>query len=190
MTSIAIQDAFLIRLVESGYDNISIREIATLAGVGLGTLYLYFPNKESIAAVTMRRWLRNLAREMECRAANANLLLHQRVDTLIAANLDVIYPHVPQWRTLLMLERRISAPELYRQMYQYFVQMVARVLAGATDWPGAGEVQSVAFVLFSLLCSATRDALLVQDDLPNRVVWERQLQAALHAAMAASFDTR
>lgn len=51
---------FVIRLVERGYQNVSIRAIANIAVVGLGTLYLYFPSKESIAAVTIRRWLRSL----------------------------------------------------------------------------------------------------------------------------------
>jgi len=189
MTSIAIQDAFLIRLVESGYDQVSIREIAALAGVGLGTLYLYFPNKESLAAVTVRRWLRNLARDMEGRAAKAQQL-HQRIDALVVANLDAIYTAVPQWRALLTLERRITEPALYRQMYQFFVHMVARVLAAASDWPVAREAQPVAFLLFSLLCSATRDALLVLDELPERALWQAQLQAALQAAMVASSGTR
>jgi len=185
MTSIAIQDAFVIRLVENGYENVSIRDIATLAGVGLGTLYLYFPNKESIAAVTMRRWLRNLAREMERRAADRHTV-YQRVDALVQANLDAIYPQAAQWRALLMLERRISEPPLYRQMYQHFVHMVARTLAGATDWPATREPQPLAFLVFSLLCSATRDALLVLDELPPRNIWQEQLQAALRSAMAVS----
>jgi len=184
----AIQDAFVMRLVENGYENVSIRDIATLAGVGLGTLYLYFPNKESIAAVTMRRWLRNLARDMERSAADQHGV-YPRIDALVQANLDAIYSQAPQWRALLMLERRITEPLLYRQMYQHFVSMVARVLAGAADWPATRAAQPVAFLVFSLLCSATRDALLVLDDLPSRDAWQGQLQAALRSAMAASFGT-
>ncbi|MGE4340092.1 MAG: TetR/AcrR family transcriptional regulator, partial [Pigmentiphaga sp.] len=65
ITSTAIQEAFVICLVESGYERVTMREIASVAGVGLGTLYLYFPNKESIAAVTIRSSLRALARQIE-----------------------------------------------------------------------------------------------------------------------------
>ena len=59
MTTGAIQDAFVLLLVERGYEKVSMREIAGVAGVGLGTLYLYFPGKDSIAAVTVRSRLRN-----------------------------------------------------------------------------------------------------------------------------------
>ena len=61
MTSSAIQDAFVLLLVERGYEKVSMREIAGVAGVGLGTLYEYFPGKDSIAAVTVRSWMRRQA---------------------------------------------------------------------------------------------------------------------------------
>ena len=52
MTSGAIQDAFVLLLVERGYEKTSMRAIADVAGVGLGTLSLYVPGTASIAGVS------------------------------------------------------------------------------------------------------------------------------------------
>ncbi|RMX05760.1 TetR/AcrR family transcriptional regulator [Corticibacter populi] len=184
MTSVAIQDAFVISLIENGYESVSMRDIANLAGVGLGTLYLYFPNKESIAAVTIRRWLRQLAREIDRVAGSERLpTLRERAHALVAADLAVIYARLPAWRALMELERRITEPELYRQMYRHFVQVVADCFAGAIDWPAGRDAQPVAFLAFSLLCSATRDALLVLDEMPAQAQWEPALQASIWAGI-------
>jgi len=39
---------------EKGYDNSNINEIATLSGIGKGTIYLYFKNKKELYLATMQ----------------------------------------------------------------------------------------------------------------------------------------
>lgn len=206
MTSIAIQDAFVISLVERGYAQVSIRDIANIAGVGLGTLYLYFPNKESIAAVTIRRWLRHLLRAIERSGKSSSersgkpssersgkdsaeqgaATLQQRCQALVQHYLDEVLPQAKAWQALVSLERSITEPQLYRQMYTQFVQAVAGNFQTASDWPPGRDPFPVAFLAFSLLCSAVRDALLVLDTLPERGPWQCQLEQAVTSAVACA----
>lgn len=190
MTSIAIQDAFVISLVERGYQNVSIRDIANIAGVGLGTLYLYFPNKESIAAVTIRRWLRHLLRAIESSGKDPDASLQQRCQALVQHYLAEVLVKPKEWQALMTLERSITEPQLYRQMYTHFVRVVAANFESARDWPAGRDPFPVGFLAFSLLCSAVRDTLLVLEALPDHVPWQRQLEQAVASAVACAMDTK
>lgn len=51
----ALLDATAAELLEGGYDRMSTNKIAKRAGVSVGSLYQYFPNKEAIVAALRRR---------------------------------------------------------------------------------------------------------------------------------------
>ena len=58
-------------LLESGYDAFTMRAAAARCGIAVGTLYNYFPSKESLAGgVLLEDWRAELAQmEAECAAA-------------------------------------------------------------------------------------------------------------------------
>ena len=63
-------------LVEEGYDRASTNRIAHAAGVSIGSLYQYFPNKEALLSELMRRHVDEIGdgiEEMATRSANAPL---------------------------------------------------------------------------------------------------------------------
>ncbi len=168
MTSGAIQDAFVMLLVERGYDKASMREIASVAGVGLGTLYLYFPGKDSIAAVAVRSRLRRLAVKLEAAAKeSAGLTLEQAIRALVAAHVRTLLDQPAEWRALLYLERRISSPASYREIYREFVAVFRDAFAAAADWPAAQDPRRAAFNAFSIVDALAKQALLVQDICPD-----------------------
>lgn len=168
MTSGAIQDAFVLLLVERGYEKVSMRDIATVAGVGLGTLYLYFPGKDSIAAVTVRSRLRRLAATLEAVAiAPGPRTLDETVRALAEAHVRTLLDQAAEWRALLFLERRISSPEVYRELYKQFVHAFRDAFATASDWPAAVDSERVAFNAFSIVDAMAKHALQVQDTCPD-----------------------
>lgn len=168
MTSGAIQDAFVLLLVERGYEKVSMREIASVAGVGLGTLYLYFPGKDSIAAVTVRSWMRKQAAVLaEAARAPVPRTVEQTIRALVAAHVRSLLGQVNEWRALLYLERRISSPASYRELYREFVGLFRDALAASSDWPAALEPQRTAFNAFSMVYAIVEQALLVQDACPD-----------------------
>jgi AcrR family transcriptional regulator len=168
MTSGAIQDAFVLLLVEQGYENVSMRDIAAVAGVGLGTLYLYFPGKDSIAAVTVRGRLRRLAGSVEAVAIDAPArTLAETACVLASAHVRGLLAHANEWRALLFLERRITPPEVYRELYKRFVHVFRDAFAAASDWPPALDAERTAFNVFAIVEAMSKNALLVQDTCPD-----------------------
>jgi TetR/AcrR family transcriptional regulator, cholesterol catabolism regulator len=45
---------------EGGYDAVQMRDVATRAGVALGTIYRYFPSKDALLLAVMVQWLGDL----------------------------------------------------------------------------------------------------------------------------------
>lgn len=173
MTSRAIQEAFVLLLLERGYEKVSMRHIAAVAGVGLGTLYQYFPGKDSIAAVTVRSRLRAVAALVEeAGVASSPRTLQETVHALAQALVGTLLSQAAQWRALFVLERRISSAETYRELYMQFVHLFRDALVSASDWPAQFDRERVALNAFSIVDAMAKHALLVQESCPdaNQVV--------------------
>jgi AcrR family transcriptional regulator len=168
MTSGAIQDAFVLLLVEHGYEKVSMREIASVAGVGLGTLFLYFPGKHSIAAVTVRSRLRRLAATIEEAAIDASprtlaeiplAFLQQR--TFEPCSLKPTNgARSCFWSAASLLPRSIASSK-------QFVYLCRDASAAASDWPPTLNAERTAFNAFSIVDAMAKHALLVQDTCPD-----------------------
>jgi len=184
MTTAAIQDAFVIALVEKGYERVSMREIASIAGVGLGTLYLYFPNKDSIAAVTVSTWMRRHAHGMKS-AMNERpgSTVLERSDAMVRACAEEILSQPNPWRALLFLERRLTPPAVYQAVYLQHVRIVAESLAGASDWPAHADAHQAASSAFCISEALLRNALLVQAASPPIEPFTAAIQKAVRDAI-------
>jgi AcrR family transcriptional regulator len=166
MTSGAIQDAFLMLLVERGYEKVAMRDIAGVAGVGLGTLYLYFPGKESIAAVTLRTRLRKLGTAALAAVPPSPRTLAETIHALAKVHVQALLGQPAEWKSLLFLERRITPPDIYRELYKEFVYLFRDAFVAAADWPVQLEPDRAAFNAFSIVDAMAKHALLVQDASP------------------------
>lgn len=60
----AILDAAARLLASEGYEAVSTNRIAEVAGVSIGSLYEYFPNKQAVVAATLARALREIVAEV------------------------------------------------------------------------------------------------------------------------------
>jgi AcrR family transcriptional regulator len=186
MTSGAIQDAFVLLLVERGYEKVSMREIASVAGVGLGTLYEYFPGKESIAAVTVRSWMRKQVALVAAAAkAPAPRTLDETVAALAAAHVRGLLAHTDAWRALLHVERAISSPASYREIYREFVALFRDAFVAASDWPATLDAQRIAFNALTIVNAIAGQALLVHDAEPDDDALLHDVQCAVAAYIAA-----
>ena len=155
-------------LVERDYEKISMREIAGVAGVGLGTLYLYFPGKESIAAVTIRRWMRKQAAILALAAkASGPRTVEAALRAMVRAHVGGLLAQADEWRALLSLERRISSPASYREIYREFVGLFHEAFVASSDWPAGLDPMRTAFNAFSMVDAIASQALLVQEVCPH-----------------------
>lgn len=71
-----ILDATARILEDLGYAALTTNGVAAVAGVAIGALYAYFPNKETIVAELVRRTIREMVQETEDAFASA-----ERIDT-------------------------------------------------------------------------------------------------------------
>ncbi|WP_034386245.1 TetR/AcrR family transcriptional regulator [Comamonas composti] len=184
-TSQAIQDAFLILLLEKGYESVSIRDIAGVAGVGIGTLYLYYPNKESIAAVTVRSRVRQLASALvRARDAHGPRTVREIATALVAAHVGLMLGQPAHWTALILLERRLSSLESYRQLYRHHVDITHEALAAAIDWPDGQQPAMAAFSVFTMADGLVRNALLTWAVEPRAGEIEAQVLQAVCGYLA------
>lgn len=87
----AILDAAARVLVKEGYDRATTNHIADVAGVGIGTLYEYFPSKESVFAALRRRMNQEgFARLMEAADNSKEVSPREMIEQIVQARIDVV----------------------------------------------------------------------------------------------------
>ncbi len=140
MTQQAILDAFVRLLVEKSYADLTMRDIALVAGVGLGTLYEYFPGKKSIAAHCIHERFKSIGTQMHVWVGSQG---GQSLPVMISYLIEqIIHMHAEkteEWSALIFLERQISNLEAYANLYGQIVDIwESAFLASADyrDYPG------------------------------------------------------
>jgi AcrR family transcriptional regulator len=112
----AILEATAHILTEEGYDKANTNRIAERAGISIGSLYQYFPNKESLMAALMEQHSQEIA-----------ALVATKLKDLVDAPLDVAIPelvkaviaaHAINPRLHQVLNEEIPRSERLQQMQQ------------------------------------------------------------------------
>lgn len=164
MTQTAIIDAFVRLLLEKGYERLSMRDIALVAGVGLGTLYEYFPNKKSIAAHSVQQRFKLAGVQMQaCIAAQRGGTLLVLVNAILDQLLALHSQGIEVWSALIFLERKISDVQAYRNLYQQILELWQQAFLASSDlslYPGkqAGVVHAAVYgLLYQRLMMAPQE---------------------------------
>ncbi|MES2264423.1 MAG: helix-turn-helix domain-containing protein [Pseudomonadota bacterium] len=185
-TSLAIQEAFVRVLLERGYERTPIREVALVAGVGIGTFYEYFPNKEALAAVCLRTRMKAVVAQLATLAAEP---AHSTLGSLVDAMLDELVrsftTDATQWAALLQLERRISTPAAYQKLYRMALDMWAGALGGARTWTARVSVEEVAYVLHTASYSLVTQRVMLDAERTDAAALRRQVGVMVHAYLDA-----
>ncbi|MBL7665245.1 MAG: TetR/AcrR family transcriptional regulator [Bacteriovoracaceae bacterium] len=91
-----------------GFEETSTNKIAEKAGVSIGSLYQYFPNKESIIAMMLERHINKQAAKLEARVAD---LTTANLEETIRALLKVVF------------EEKRNSPKINRILAQRFAAL-------------------------------------------------------------------
>jgi AcrR family transcriptional regulator len=128
-TLAALQESFVRVLVERGYEKMTIREVAAVAGIGVGTFYDYVPNLRALAASTIHK------RCMDTAAHLQNTVTEQEgqdirimVKALLQALVREGFGKPQEWTALLMLERQVSSAAALRKIHESYVQVWAQAI--------------------------------------------------------------
>ena len=107
-----------------GYQAVSIRDIATAAGVTNAALYYHFPNKDALFDEVIEHYADKLAQRLQVAGAKADTPRKQ-----LAAMLYEYAKNVPERRSLLFSLRRQPDDVDRKQLDRQHNRMVNRMLA-------------------------------------------------------------
>jgi AcrR family transcriptional regulator len=157
----AIVDAAARVLVEDGYGHFTTNRVAARAGVSVGSLYQYFPNKEALLAELKGRHVADLERGLETTMARVgNAPLPDVVGALIEAN----------------VASHLVDPELHRVLTAEVPQL------GSIDATTGFERRAAARV--RALLESRRHEITIRDlDLATYLI-VRTVEATIHEAVA------
>ena len=133
ITQEALMESFVRLLHERPANEITIREITDIAGVGLGTFYEYFSKKEDLIALTIHQHVKSNAEALKSYAQSlielsTNLDFSAYLRQVIHFQLQEIQAQQFLWAQTFLLERQISSIEIYRKSYDMMVQMWQTIL--------------------------------------------------------------
>ena len=164
----ALLEATAQLLVESGYEKTSTNRIAKRAGVSIGSLYQYFPNKEALMSSVVERLV---DAEIDHIQAHLDSVLDEH------ATLKEVIPEI--FRGLL--DAQMIHPHLARVLYQYappkgqvqmivlftrrFQRIVLRTLEHLQEPLRPENLELASFVLVSAVQGIIRQTILDRQEL-------------------------
>ena len=129
----ALQEAFVRVLITQGYEKMTVREVVSVAGVGIGTFYDYVPNLRTLAASTIHK------RCIECGtllratvAEHAGQSLETMVKELLETLINLGFSRPREWTALLLLERQVSSASALRKIHEEYVAIWAAALRASS----------------------------------------------------------
>jgi AcrR family transcriptional regulator len=151
-------------LVKNGYDAFTTNRVAEKAGVSIGSLYQYFPNKEALLSELMRRH---------------TIAIEEGIDAMAERAKSVPLPEVVRVAVEHNVRSHLVDPELHRVLSEV-------PPLGTLDWEAAFNERMVARVRAAF--EARRSEIVVPDlDLAVYVV-THAVEAIVHNAATERFE--
>jgi AcrR family transcriptional regulator len=176
-------------LVKQGFDGLSTNAVASAAGVSIGSLYQYFPNKEALVLALIDRHMEDMNAAILAeltRVAKLPLAEAARCVVELTIRAHAIDPELH--RVLTEQVPRIGKLARLREMDEICHRMVAGLLAARRDEVAIRDPDLAAFILVSAIESVVhRAALLYPQKLKDpRLVDETTLMVTRYLGVAAN----
>jgi AcrR family transcriptional regulator len=124
VTVMALQEAFVRILLDQGYEKTTIREVVSVAGVGIGTFYDYYPNLRALAAATINNRCKDGATLLQATVAqNAGQPVAIMVKAILNTFINISFSRPKEWQAFLLLERQISSAEALKKIHDQYTLM-------------------------------------------------------------------
>ena len=163
----AILEATVQVLLEVGKERLTTTRVASRAGVSVGTLYQYFPNKSALLQAALKRHLDGVAEAVErvCREQRGNSLecmATALVDGFLRAKMNDGKTSV----ALYAVSSDVDGARIAREMGHRFHQAVVAMLTSARE-PLTKDPQLVASILQGAMGGVSRR--LLESDAPSEL---------------------
>jgi AcrR family transcriptional regulator len=156
----AIFEATIQVLLAFGPSRLTTTRVAERAGVSVGTLYQYFPNKQALLFALIQRHLSEVAEALELACKRySGLRLGAISDGLVAAYLEAKTRHLEGTRALYAITYELdNGADLVGSAARRIQAAITPLLASASDASFA-DVARVGFALRAALAGTVRTVL-------------------------------
>lgn len=180
----AIYDAFVRIWQSKGWDGITTRAVALETGIAVGTLYDYFPNKQSLLSGYVRHCIDVLLEAIEQQVIQApGLHWPQRVQRLVRLTCGMDVAELPYFDSdMLLLEHRIAEPKHHRRVYEEMSAQWQKSFDACTGLPQRPDAATVK-ALFLAVWGARRYLLLVQPQDIDAQTWVAEMERLCNAVL-------
>ena len=160
-------------LIEKGYHEMSMDEIAARVGISKGTVYLHFASKEDLVFALFERDMQKFQELVEARIDPASTargrletILHLMFEGLLSKRISLLYTiYNSSELRKIFIEKKGCMREMMEQLTTCVTSLLEEGKAGGEfDATLATSVMLSAF--FSLLSPKSYERLIVDDQLP------------------------
>ena len=148
-------------LIKQGYDGLTTNAVASAAGVSIGSLYQYFPNKQALVAALIEQRLDAKNAETLAELVRVGPLpIPQAVRAMIALTIKN-YAAAPELsRVLLEQVPRVGRMARIAELHQGTLRMVTSLLVARQHELAIRDPELAAFVLVSAIEAVAQRAAL------------------------------
>lgn len=155
----AILEATIQVLLQVGKERLTTTKVALRAGVSVGTLYQYFPNKSALLQAVLKRHLGEVtgAVELVCKQQEGETL-RKMVTALITAFLEAKMSDAKTSVALYSVSSDVDVAKIVQQMGTRFNKAIVRMLASSRE-PLRTDATLVASMLEGAMVGVSRRML-------------------------------
>ena len=171
----AILDATLQVLLKAGKERLTTTRVASRAGVSIGTLYQYFPNKSALLQAVLKRHLEGVAEAVErvCREQRGSTLANMAT-ALITAFLEAKMSRREVSAALYSVSSDVEGAKIVKQVGIRSQKAIVEMLATARE-PLAKDLEVIASMLQGAMAGVSRGLLESGDPRQQLTITRQEL---------------
>ena len=155
----AISEATIQILLKQGVNRLTTTRVAERAGVSVGTLYQYYPNKQSLLFAVLAEHLDKVATAVEAACEQArNQPLADMIRPVVEAFVDAKMERIDMSVALYQIAADVGGPALARRLGQRSRKALEAMLLTASDIAAPPDRFAVE-MMFAAMAGATRYVL-------------------------------